>query len=264
MTAPVTFETTDGIALVGLSRPTVGNAISLPMARELRNVVTEIRSLPDVGAVVLFGHGEQFSVGGDLEEFAAAAAPGAFLAELAGTAHEAVLGFRALPMPVISAVHGACAGGGIGFALAADLVLAEDTARFVVAYTAAGLSPDCGVSWTLARLLGPARANDLILTNRKVTGTEAETLGLASRAVRPGTAFEEARRLARSLAAGPREAFARSLQLVRDAPATPLTEHLRREAASISALVETPDAAEGITAFLHKRRPDFTHTPSRS
>lgn len=95
------------------------------------------------------------------------------------------------------------AGGGIGFALAADLVLAEDTARFVVAYTAAGLSPDCGVSWTLARLLGPARANDLILTNRKVTGTEAETLGLASRAVRPGTAFEEALRLARSLAMRP-------------------------------------------------------------
>lgn len=263
MSTPVTLEVREDVALIGLSRPANGNAIDLPMARGLRNAVTEVGSMSTVGAVVLFGHGEQFCVGGDLQVFATAAAPGEFLAELADTAHEAVLGLRALPVPVISAVHGACAGGGIGFALAADLVLAERTARFVVAYTAAGLSPDCGVSWILTRVLGPARANDLILTNRRLDGIEAERLGLVSRVVEPGTVYEEALRLARSLAEGPRDALAQSAQLVRDAGATSLKEHLQHEAESIASLIETPNGSEGIAAFLQKRHPDFT-TTSRS
>ena len=261
MDAPVTVEVAEGIALVGLSRPDRGNAIDLPMARALRDAAAELGSAPAVAAVVLYGHGRRFCVGGDLETFAAAADRGAYVGELAATAHEAILAVRALPVPVVSAVHGACAGGGIGFALAADLVVAERTARFAVAYTAAGLSPDCGVSWTLTRLLGPARAGDLILTNRAFDGAEAERMGLVSRAVEQGAAYGEAVGLARSLAAGPRAALAASARLVRDAAATTLTAHLQAEARSIATLTETPDGVEGVNAFLEKRRPAFTPPP---
>lgn len=254
---PVSLEITDGLALIGLNRPDNGNAITLPMAQALRDAVADVVAHADVGAAVLFGHGDQFSVGGDLLSFADADRPGEFLAELAGTAHQAVLGLRSLSVPVISAVQGACAGGGIGFALSADLVVAERTTRFVVAYTAAGLSPDCGVSWTLARLLGPARANDLILTNRRLDGAEAERLGLVSRVVDPGTALERATGLARAFTRGPRAALASSARLVRDAPARPLEEHLDAEAASISTLVDTADGQEGVNAFLERRPPVF-------
>lgn len=256
MDTPVTLEVTDDIALIGLSRPAKGNAIDLSMARALRDAATEVATMP-VRTAVLFGHGDHFCVGGDLESFATASAPGAFVAELAATAHEAILALRALPVPVISAVHGACAGGGLGFALTADLVVAERTARFVVAYTAAGLSPDCGVSWTLASRLGPARANDLILTNRRIDGTEAERIGLVSRVVEKGGAYDEALRLARTLAAGPSAALAASVRLVRDADTASLSDHLRAEARSIAALIDTPDGAEGVAAFLHKRTPNF-------
>ncbi|AIJ24649.1 enoyl-CoA hydratase/isomerase family protein [Amycolatopsis methanolica] len=260
MTPPVTLEVTDGVALLGLARPERNNAVDLPLARALRDAVAEVAATPDVGAAVLFGHGEQFSVGGDLLAFADAEAPGQFLAELARTAHEAVLGLRSLTVPVVASVQGACAGAGIGFALSADLVLAEHTARFVVAYTATGLSPDCGVSWALTRALGPARASDLILTNRKVEGTEAERIGLVSRAVAPGTARAEAVRLATALARGPRRALAASAGLVRRAVSEPLSGHLDAEARSIAALIETPDGQEGVHAFLAKRTPRFTHT----
>jgi 2-(1,2-epoxy-1,2-dihydrophenyl)acetyl-CoA isomerase len=260
----VTLDVAGGVARIGLSRPASGNAIDLPMARALRDRAAEVSAMPDVGAVVLFGHGDSFCVGGDLSQFAAATSPGEYLAELAGTAHQAILGLRALSVPVISAIHGAYAGGGMGFALAADLVLAEQTARFVVAYTAAGLSPDCGVSWTLARILGPARANDLILTNRQLDGAAAERLGLISRVVDPGTVHDAADRLARSLADGPRDALAASAHLVRDAQSVTLEQHLTAEARSIAALIDTPDGREGVTAFLHKRRPQFTRSSQRS
>lgn len=264
MTTPITLEVADGVALIGLSRPDKSNAINLDLARGLRDAVIEVTAMPDVGAAVLFGHGTQFCVGGDLTTFAAAGKPGEFVAELAVTAHQAVLGLRASPVPVISAIQGACAGGGLGLALAADLVVAERTAQFLVAYTAAGLSPDCGVSWILPRLLGRARANDLILTNRKLDGTEAERLGLASRVVEPETACHEAVRIAQSLADGPRDALSRSTHLARQAANTPLDEHLAAEATAIADLVTTQDGREGVTAFLERRRPRFTGIAERN
>lgn len=254
---PVTFEVSDSIAEIGLSRPSKGNAIDLPLARALRDAAERVAALSTVNAVVLFGHGDQFCVGGDLGAFAAANAPRELLAELAATTHEAILRLRSLPIPVISAVHGACAGGGIGIALAADILLAERTARFVPAYTAAGLSPDCGVTWALPRVLGHAVAADLILTNRSLDGDEAGRLGLVSRVVEPDAAREEAIRLASSLALGPHAALNASVRLMRAGETTPLPRHLEAEAASISALIDTTDGREGLNAFLAKRPPVF-------
>lgn len=255
---PVTLAVVDDIATITLARPDRGNAIDLPTAQALRDSVAAVAATHGIAAVVVGASGPAFCVGGDLNAFATATAPGAFIAELAGTMHEAIGGLRAMPAPVISAVHGACAGAGIGIALAADLIVADRTARFRAAYTAAGLSPDCGVSWALTRALGPARAHDLILTNRVLAAEEAERLGLISRLVESGTAGDQALDLARAMAAGPRQALARSAALVRSVGESPLTEHLAAEATSIAAMIETTDGQEGVAAFLAKRAPRFT------
>lgn len=253
MSESVTLAIDGGVARIGLNRA----VLDMDVARTLRDAVAEVAATSDVGAMVLHAVGEVFCVGGDLNASARAERPGEFIAELAGTMHDAILALRELHVPVISVVQGACAGGGIGLALAADLVLAERTARFRVAYTAVGLSSDCGVSWALTDAIGPARANDLILTNRPVDAVEAERLGLVSRVVEPGTGYGAALQLAQTLAAGPRHALARSAALVRAASTTPLAEHLRAEATSIAELIDTPDGAEGVAAFLDKRPAHF-------
>lgn len=256
MTGPVTLEIADGVARIGLARPERRNALDMGLARGLREKLREVHGDPEVGAVVLFGQGDNFCVGGDLAGFADAEDSSAFVAELAGAAHEVILAVRALDAPVVSAVHGACAGAGLGLALAADIIVAEEDARFVAAYTAVGLSPDCGVTWALSRAIGPARASDLILTNRQVTGGEAVEMGLVSRLAKPGSALSEAEEIAKSLAAGPRSALAASAQLVRSGLTAELPAHLDAEAASIAAMMAA-DGAEGVAAFLEKRRPDF-------
>lgn len=244
------------VARIGLARPDRGNALDLSCVRALRDAVAKLGTATDFGAVVLYGEGENFCVGGDLQAFADATDPRGFLAELAATAHEALLGLRGLEVPLITAVRGACAGAGIGFALAGDIVLASRDVRFRVSYTGAGLSPDCGVSWSLTRTIGSARASDLILTNRLVDAEQAERYGLVSR-VADGDVVSEVFKLAETLAAGPRDAFAKSVRLVRDAHETPLAQHLDAEAAGISELAGTAEGQEGIRAFLERRRPDF-------
>ena len=252
----VTLDVVGDVARIAFARPNRGNAIDLSTARELRAVTASLGTGADLGAVVLHGEGKNFCVGGDLQSFADAADPRSFLSELAATAHEALLGLHALEAPVLTAVQGACAGAGIGFALAGDLVLAATDVRFRVAYTGAGLSPDCGVSWSLTRTLGPARAADLILTNRTVDAEQAERYGLVSR-VSTGDVLADALALAETLAAGPRDAFAQSARLVRDAREASLPRHLDAEAAGIAALAGTADGQEGIRAFLEHRRPAF-------
>jgi 2-(1,2-epoxy-1,2-dihydrophenyl)acetyl-CoA isomerase len=252
----VSLDITGDVARIALARPDRGNALDLPTAQALRDTIAKLGTGSDLGAVVLHGQGANFCVGGDLQSFADAADPRGFLAELAATAHEALLGLHALDVPVITAVRGACAGAGIGFALAGDIILAGADARFRVAYTGAGLSPDCGVSWSLTRTIGPARAADLILTNRLLDAEQAERYGLVSRIV-DGDVATEAFALADTLSTGPRGAFAKSVRLVRDARETPLLHHLDVEAAGISALAESPEGQEGIRAFLERRHPDF-------
>lgn len=258
---PVGLAIADGVARVTLRRPDSGNAIDLDVASALRDAVATLHRDDQVGAVLIHADGGAFCVGGDLSAFAGATDRSAYIAELAGTMHEAVLGLRALRPPVLSAVQGACAGAGIGLALAADLVVAARGARFRAAYTAAGLAPDCGVSWALTRLLGAPRAADLILTNRTLAAATAHAWGLVSRVVDDQDLQSTAGELAAGLAAGPRPGLAEAVRLIRDAPTTPLAQHLDAEAAAIARAVATPESAEAIDAFLTKRTPDFTRSP---
>ena len=256
--ADVTLNLQDGVATVALARPSTGNAVNLSMAQQLISAVAAVASADQVGAMVLHGEGPNFCVGGDIVAFAQPDPGGRLLHEVASALHEAILAIRSLPIPVLAAVQGACAGGGLGLALACDLVIADVSSKFVSAYTRVGLSPDCGTSWLLTQRLGAARAADMILTNRALDGAEAAAYGLISRVTEPGQALATASELAAQLAQGPRQAQASAARLVRRAPERSLSEHLVEEAALIAQCRSTAEGAEGVTAFVAKRRPNFT------
>jgi len=250
-----------GVATITLDRADKGNALDLDMAKGLLEAGDATLASPDVHAVVLDAAGSSFCVGGDLREFATQDFDADYIASLAGTLHEFLTALRESDLLVVTAVQGIAAGGGMGLALFGDIVLMGSSARMRVAYTAAGLSPDCGVSFQLARTLGPARAAELTLTNRIIDADEALAYGLVSRVVADDELSAEAQEIAALLAAGPQAALAASVRLLRDAHQHTWSQHLDAEASSIVEMTRLADGREGVSAFLERRPPVFG-TPS--
>ena len=259
---PLHLEIADGIARLTLASPATGNALDLALGSALRDAGHRLQAYDGLRVVRIGAQGRAFCVGGDLRGFAGVDDPAAHVAELAAAVHEALTALRELPVPVVSVVQGVAAGGGLGLALVADVVLLARSATLRVAYTAAGLSPDCGVTLALARALGPARAMDLALTNRTVTAEEAAQWGLVSRAVDDDELDRVADGIVQRLADGPHEALVATWRLVRDAAHVAGDDawraHLDAEAVSISHLAGSPDGREGVAAFLEKRAPRFS------
>lgn len=249
----VHLSASGGVSTLTLSWPEKGNALDLEMTLALREAAHAVAGTTGLRALRIDGRGKAFCVGGDLQEFAAAADPAAHVMRVATAAHEALTVIRDLAVPVVTVVHGAVAGGGLGLALSGDVVLAADSSRFRLAYTAAGLSPDCGASFHLARVLGPARAADLALTNRTLSGSEAEAWGLVSRTCPAADLATTAAAVLRQLAEASGPALALTKSLLRRASAAAWSEHLAAEAAGISALAGSPDGREGVAAFLARR-----------
>lgn len=257
----VRWDLDEGVARIAMAWPDGGNALDMAMAEGLREAAERVeRGAADgsVRAAVLTAAGKVFSVGGDLREFAHAPERQEHVAGVADELHRAILALRRAPVPVVSAVHATVAGGGIGVALAADVVLVAEQAKIQLAYTAAGLTPDCGLSWVLAHRLGPARALDLALTNRVLTGREAADWGLVSRALPAEELTSTVEQIVEQLRCGPSTAFGETKRLVESARSRTMAEHLDEEAATISALVTGADASEGMDAFLAKRTAVFT------
>lgn len=248
------------VARVTLVRPDAGNALDLAMAVALRNAGQFLSTMTGLRMVRVDAEGDFFCVGGDLREFAAAEDPAAHVAAVAEAAHAALRAFRELTVPVLTVVQGAAAGAGLGLALLGDVVLASRQARFRVAYTAAGLSPDCGVSFHLATSLPRALAMDLTLTNRSFSAEQAETWGLISRAVDGDALSAAADEISVGLVEGSATALSATCHLMHDGRTTDWDRQLDAEAASIARLAGGPDAKEGIAAFLAKRRPQFMTT----
>lgn len=255
----VRLRQTGATARLTLAHPEAGNSLDLRMAQALLEAATRLHDSQDLAVVRLDAEGRFFCVGGDLAEFSSVADAGAHVARVAEAAHGALTALRALPCPVVTVVQGAAAGGGLGLALAGDVVLAAAGVRLRVAYTAAGLSPDCGVSYRLGRDLPPAVAADLALTNRSLTAEQALQLGLVSRVVDDAELDHVAGEVVEALALGAREALVVTKALLRAAAAgSSWEQHLDAEASAIADLVVKPDGQEGLAAFLGKRRPAFS------
>ena len=240
---------------ITLDRPGAGNALDPAMAEQLAAALTG-RPEP-TRAVLVLGNGPRFCVGGDVQTFAGAAEPGAFVGQLAHDWHRVVRLLLSCPVAVVAGVHGAVAGAAVGLLGACDVVLCARSTRIRPAYGALGFSPDGGSSWTLARALGPARALDLMLTNGTLSAGDAHAAGLVARLVDDDELPAAAAELARQLASGPVRAMVRTRTLVRAAAARTFEQQLDEEARLIAESAEDPEGREGVRAFGEKRAPDF-------
>ncbi|MFE3826847.1 enoyl-CoA hydratase-related protein [Streptomyces sp. NPDC059092] len=251
----------NGLARLTLRRGEAGNAIDLAMARALLDAA-EACARTTVRAVLLTGEGRSFCVGGDLREFSALPAEALenHLTAVTDALHGALRVLAAIDAPLVAAVQGPVAGAGLGLAAAADITLAADNATFTAAYTGIGYVPDAGVSWSLPRLVGPKRALDLLLTNRRLPAAEAARIGLVTRVVDADRLAAEAERTAEALRRGPTTAFGATRRLVAAATTRDLGPHLDSEARALAGAAASAAGREGVAAFLAKRAPDFTDT----
>ena len=263
--APVLLDVSDeGVARLTLNRPEAANAIDLTLARALATAATELADSSTVRAVLLSGRGARFCGGGDVRAFATAAGAGPELPErltgIVAALHEAIEAFARLDAPIVAAVQGSAAGAGLSLVALSDLVLSAQSTKFVMAYTAIGLTPDGGSTWYLPRIVGLRRAVELTLTNRALSAEEAREWGLVTRVVADDALAAEAEAVATKLATGPTRSFGVAKRLLRDSIGTSLTEQLAAEERELLAAGGRADAREGVVAFVEKRPPNFTGT----
>ncbi|ALH80899.1 enoyl-CoA hydratase/isomerase family protein [Sphingopyxis macrogoltabida] len=255
---PVIFHVSDGIASITLNRPASGNAIDLAMANALVDAAIRCETDRSIRCVVLTGTGRLFCAGGDVGGFATAGeGAGAHLSLLAGTLHMAVARFARMPCPMVVLVNGPAAGAGLSLVLAGDIVLAARSAHFTAAYSAIGLTPDGGMSWLLPRLVGLRKAQEIILTNRRIKAEEAEAIGIVTRLVDDEALAGEGAETAGRLAASAVDALGTARRLLQRSFTNGLETQLEDEARGIAEAGAGPESREGIAAFLAKRAPDF-------
>jgi 2-(1,2-epoxy-1,2-dihydrophenyl)acetyl-CoA isomerase len=253
------FDASDGVANITLNRPEVANALNMEISQELLRAVLRCDEDPEVRAVVIAGAGRMFCVGGDLRSFAEQGEQVSHhLKELTTYLHAAVSRMAHMGPPVVAAVHGAAAGAGMSLACASDLVVAAASARFTMAYTNAGLTPDGSSTYYLPRLVGFKRAMELALTNRELSAQEAMEWGIVTRVVPDEDLSENAAALASQLAAGATKALGATKRLLHSSWTETLETQMEHEAQTIAEMASTADGREGIAAFVEKRPAEFT------
>ena len=252
------YEVKDNVARITLNRPDAANALDAQMGHEL--MLAAIRAGEDrsVRAVILTGAGKMFCGGGDLKHFAAQGdALPAHLKQLAGELHLAISRFARMEAPVIAAVNGSAGGAGLSLAIFADLVIAAESAKFTLAYTRAGLSPDGGSTYFLPRIIGVRRALEMALTNRVLSAKEALDWGLVTKVVPDAQLQAEAHALAAQLAAGAPHALGAAKRLLLHSFSESLETQMELEATAIADQARGAHSREGIAAFIAKRAPKF-------
>lgn len=255
---PALLSVRGGIATITLNRPDAGNAINLPMAKGLLQAAIRCDNDPAIRCVVLTATGKFFCVGGDIADFQAAGdhVP-AFISELAGTLHMAVVRLMRMKKPVLGLVNGPAAGAGFSLAICADIVLAGRSAHFTAAYGGVGLSPDGGMSWLLPRLIGMRKAQEMIIANCRVSAEEGAAIGLITRMVEDADLVSEGLKQAEILCAGATEAIGTARALLLSSFDGAFEGQLERETRAITASGGTRECREGIAAFGQRRKPDF-------
>ncbi len=254
----VEHDTQTGVARIVLNRPEVLNAVDVAMAQAIAAAVDDVAGRKGVRAIVIAATGRAFVAGGDIAAFGSdpSSSPTVVNAIL-DAMHPAILRLREQDAPVIAAVRGAAAGAGLSLVLAADLVIAEEGAKFVVAYDRLGVSPDCGGTWFLPRKVGAALAAEMMLLSRTLDAAEARQAGIVNFVAPQGGLDAAAAELAGRVAQGATRAFGHFRRLADVALSTPLADHLEAERASFIASTGTGDFREGVSAFLGKRKATF-------
>ncbi|GAB3612032.1 enoyl-CoA hydratase/isomerase family protein [Humibacter ginsengisoli] len=249
MSDTILFDVTDGLAHLTLNRPDRLNAIDGEAAYRWRDLAREVAERDDIRAVLFDAAGPAFCAGGDVAAMAATGGDGEVVAGLADVIHEGHRIFNEAAKPIVAAVQGAVAGGGLGFMLVADYVVAGEAAFFVSKYADIGLTPDCGVSTLLPQAVGVRRALQLLLTDRSLTAVEGLEWGLVAEVVPDDLLHERARAIADHWLTGAAGAYGQAKRLVRGSVARSYRDGLDDEARTIAAAFETPDARARVAAF---------------
>jgi len=252
------FDVQDGVAQITLNRPEALNSINLDMARDLMYAVLHCDEDPMIRAVVIKGAGSLFCAGGDLKTFAAQRKHlPYYIKEVTTYLHAAVSRLMRMDPPVVAAVHGYAVGAGMSLAIACDVVIAAQSARFNMAYTRVGLTPDGSSTYFLPRIVGLKRALELTLTNRILSAQEAFEWGIVTKVVTDEELLAQAHAFAKQLAAGAPKALGAAKRLLHSGWTETLETQMEHESQTIAAIAHTSDTHEGITAFIEKRSPKF-------
>jgi len=261
MTQDLLEEVTDGVAVLTMNRPDRLNALSGDMLTAMLGALTRLAASAEVGVVVLTGAGRAFCAGGDVKAMAEGReAEGATLEDRAQALRarmEVSRWLHEMPKPTIAMVRGAAAGAGLSLAMACDLRVASDSARFATAFARVGYSGDFGGSWFLTRLVGTAKARELYFTADILDAQAALRLGLVNRVVGDADLEKETRALAAKIARGPRVAYRYMKRNMNAAESGTLAHLLDLEAWHHSRTGETEDHREAARAFVDKREPRF-------
>jgi 2-(1,2-epoxy-1,2-dihydrophenyl)acetyl-CoA isomerase len=250
----ILYEVRDNVAKISLNRPKAANSLNNTLSSEFLDAVIRSEENSDVRALIITGTGRFFCAGADLKGFYS---PSSELKTRVSLFHVAIGRIMRARLPVIAAVNGAAAGAGMGLACACDLVVVAESAKFTMAYSKIGLSPDGTTTYFLPRLVGVRRAIELAYLNRALSGREAVEWGIATRVVPDRELETEVQTLAMQLAAGPTRAYATAKRLMHSGWLTPLETQVDSELRNISEMAGTEDAREAIAAFAAKRAPVF-------
>ncbi len=247
----------EGVATIILNRPEKRNAVNSSLTAELIEAIQEVGKDNEVKAVIITGAGAAFSAGGDLESMVGMKNPLDIADVLRRGGGMVVLGLRNMPKPVIAAVNGVAVGAGCNLALACDIIIASENARFSEGFANIGAHPDWGGTYFLARLVGVARACELFFTGKMLDAYEAEKMGLVNQVVTADRLEATAKELALSLARGPSIALGLTKLSIYRGLEGDLLSALENEARGQAMCFVTQDLSEGIRSFSEKRKPQF-------
>jgi 2-(1,2-epoxy-1,2-dihydrophenyl)acetyl-CoA isomerase len=248
------YEVRDGVATITLNRPDAANSLNHELSTQMLDAIIRSEEDPAVRAMVITATGRFFCAGADLRSFYATAGD---LKNRVSFLHVALSRIVRSPFPVIGAINGTAAGGGMGLACACDLLVAAESAKFIMAYTRRGLSPDGTTTYFLPRRIGLGRALELAYLNRTLSAREAMEWGIVNQVAPDDELDIRTHALATDLAKGPTRAFAAAKRLMHSGCVETLETQIENEIRSIYEMAGTEDTREAIRAFNEKRTPVF-------